>query len=71
MRYEDYVQVFNSGDILDRRFLAEHFGVGRSTAKYHLEKAVNARLLNKQWGWTGRMSGWLYALPDTMPRLID
>lgn len=68
-RYEDYVMQFKLGDILTRQFLADMFGVGRATAKYHLERAVEAGLLRKQYGWCGKQSGWLYATPETMKQL--
>jgi hypothetical protein len=68
-RWTDYVDVFEVGDKLTRADLATHFGVGGSTARYHLERAVLAGALNKVFGWLGGQSGWIYALPGTMPRL--
>lgn len=67
MRYEDYVNAFELGDAWGRADLAKRFGVSLSTARYHLERAVAVGLLHKQYGWLGRQSGWLYALPDTLP----
>lgn len=68
-RFVDYVDQFEKGMLVSRTDAAMLFGVGRSTARYHLERAVKAGLLNKVYGWTGRQSGWLYALPETMPML--
>jgi len=68
-RWEDYVNALKPGDIFARRVFAEHFGVGGSTARYHLERAVKAGKINKQYGWVGGQSGWLYGLPETMVRL--
>lgn len=68
-RWQDYVHMFEPGDLKSRQDLADIFGVGRSTSRYHLERAVKNGALNKMFGWTGLQSGWLYALPDTLPRL--
>ncbi len=68
-RFEDYVHALELGDIVTRSWAMERFGVGRSTARYHLERAVSAGALNKQYGWAGKQSAWLYALPETLPRL--
>lgn len=68
-RFEDYANKMKKGDIWARADFAALFGVGRSTAAYHLERAVNSGALNKQYGWCGKQSGWLYGLPATMPRL--
>ena len=70
-RWLDYVEKFEDGSIMTRKDVALLFGVGRSTARYHLERAVESGELNKQYGWTGKQSGWLYALPTTMPRLME
>jgi transposase len=66
-RYHDYVGKFNSYDILSRSEIADLFGVGRSTATYHLERAVEEGLLEKQYGWLGKQSGWLYSKPGLLP----
>ena len=68
-RWEDYVKAIGKAEIVTRNQMAEQFGVGRSTARYHLDRAVRKGALNKQYGWTGRQSGWLYAHPEKMPRL--
>lgn len=68
-RWREYVAVFELGEKLTRQHLANHFGVGCSTARYHLDRAVAAGALNRVYGWLGKQSGWLYALPETMPRL--
>lgn len=65
-RWEDYVEVFELGEKLTRQHLASHFGVGGSTARYHLDRAVKNGKLNRVYGWLGKQSGWLYALPETM-----
>lgn len=68
-RWEDYLEMFGDKTILTRADLAKMFGVGGTTARYHLERAVDAGALNKQYGWVGGQSGWLYGLPSSMPRL--
>jgi len=70
-RWLDYVNQFAPGDVASRQEVAQHFGVGRSTARYHLERAVKAGRLHKQYGWTGQQSGWVYALPETMEKLEE
>lgn len=70
VRMFDYVRATGKGTLQSRRDYAEFFGVSYSTALYHLERAVNEGYLNKQIGWvTDRQSGWLYGLPETLPRL--
>jgi len=45
-------------------------GVPYSTALYNLERAVTEGYLNKRVGYASENhAGWLYALPETMPRL--
>lgn len=68
-RFMDYVDVVEEGTLYSRSDLAAAFGVGGSTARYHLERAVKEGELNKQYGWLGRQSGWLYGTPTTIPRL--
>lgn len=68
-RYIDYVDQLGAGDQMSRQWFADLFGVGVSTARYHLERAVRAGELNKAYGFLGKQSGWLYALPSTMSRL--
>lgn len=70
-RWCEYVDSFEHGDIKTRREVAQEFGVGWSTARYHLDRAVEAGFLNRQFGWTGKQTGWLYGLPCTIPKLIE
>lgn len=70
-KFNDYVDEFEEGKVWGRGDLAALFCVSLGTARYHLERAVGAGLLNKQYGSLGIQSGWLYALPATMPRLMD
>lgn len=68
--YLEYPHYFQDGVILSRRQVADRVGRSYSTAVYHLERAVSAGLLNKAWGFaTTQQPGWVYALPETMPRL--
>lgn len=69
--YMEYADKVGQGEIVSRADMAERMGVGYSTAKYHLDRAVNAGLLNRAVVWIGRQTGWGYAQPETMPRLID
>lgn len=70
-RYIDYVDLLNPGDCMTRQWFADVFGVGCSTARYHLERAVVAGELHKFYGWTGKQSAWLYGLPETLPKLVE
>lgn len=68
--YIEYPRLFAAGEILSRREIAERVGRSYSCAVYHLERAVSAGLLNKQYGFTTKYQpGWVYALPETMPRI--
>lgn len=69
MRFEDYVLRFGENTVWGRADLAREFGVSLNTAKYHLERAVKNGKLHKQYGWLGQQSGWLYALPEKMPKM--
>lgn len=64
-----YPDLFKQGEMLSRSEIAARVGRSYSTVMYHLEKAVAYGLLNKQYGFIGKMPGWIYALPETMPRL--
>jgi hypothetical protein len=69
--YQIYPDYFKPGEILTRRQVAARVGRSYSVSVYHLERAVSAGLLNKQYGFsTNGQPGWLYALPGTMPRLV-
>jgi predicted transcriptional regulator len=47
-----------------RHEVASHFGVGKSTAQTHLERAVKANKLVKVWVRVGKCApGWLYIHP--------
>lgn len=67
--YERYVRAIGQGEIVSRAEMAARMKVAYTTALYHLEKAVQSGLLNRQYGYIGRQPGWIYAHPDTMPRL--
>lgn len=67
--YELYAEALEQGEQASREDIAFLMGVSYSTATYHLERAVRAGLLNKQYGYISKQPGWLYALPSTMPRL--
>lgn len=69
LKYIEYAQAIEQGAIVTRQECAEHFGVSYSTARFHLDRAVEAGLLHKQYGFISEQPGWLYALPETMPRL--
>jgi len=69
IKYIEYANALGQGEILSRDDFAELMGASYSTATYHLERAVMAGLLNKQYGFISHQPGWLYALPSTMPRL--
>lgn len=72
MVYQHYPQHFGVGEVLSRRMVAERVGCSYSNAAYHLERAVSNGLLNKQYGFAqANQPGWVYALPETMPRLGD
>lgn len=67
--FEKYAAVVRSGEILTRAEIAERMCVSYSTATYHLDRAVRVGLLNRQYGYISNQPGWLYAQPDTMPRI--
>ena len=69
IKFEEYVRVVGEGDILSRADFQELMAASYSTVVYHVERAVKAGLLNKQYGFISLQPGWLYALPATMPRL--
>lgn len=70
IRYEEYASLVGQGAILARKDFADAMGVSYTTAVYHVERAVNAGLLNKQYGYISKQPGWLYARPETLPRLV-
>lgn len=67
--YQAYPLLFKRGDVLSRADVADRVGRSYTTAMYHLERAVSAGMLHKVYGMIGVQPGWLYALPETMPRL--
>lgn len=70
IKFEEYARAIGQGDIATRNDMAQMMGVCYSTAAYHLDRAVSAGLLNRQWGYVNDFQpGWLYARPATMPRL--
>jgi len=66
-----YPTLFVEGDVLTRKDVMDRAGRSYSTVVYHLERAVSAGLLHKQYGFSGEDNrpAWLYGLPETMPRL--
>lgn len=53
-----------------REQIARDFGVGKSTAKFHLENCVRRGLLVKFYGWlTDRSRGWIYIDPEEAPEI--
>lgn len=68
-KFLDYVDRVGRGEIVSRGDMQERMGVAYSTALYHLERAVSEGYLHKQHGFIDRQPGWLYALPETMPKL--
>lgn len=69
IEFEQYPLAIGAGQILSRNDFVEVMQKSYSTVVYHLERAVKAGLLNKQYGYIVEQPGWLYALPETMPRL--
>jgi len=70
IKFEEYVGQVGQGEIVTRKEMAARMCVCYSTAMYHLDRAVAAGLLNRQYGFASdSQPGWLYALPSTMPRL--
>lgn len=62
--YADYVR----GGAVTRLQAAEHFGVTKSTATYHLEKAVSEGLIVKFHAYAdGNQTGWGYMSSDNPP----
>jgi len=49
---------------------AEHFAVSKSTATYHLERAVAEGMLERFYSWTDEyQTGWAYRQPGTQAPL--
>jgi len=69
LTYNAWVDAIGQGEIVSRAQMAERMEASYSTANFHLERAVAAGLLNKQWGYIGKQSGWVYGSPETLPRL--
>lgn len=65
----DYVRQFREGEVLTRYQVADLMGVHYSTARYHLDRAVKAGYLNRNYFSSGTNQTVVgYALPSTMPR---
>jgi transposase len=61
--YIEYAKLFQTGETLSRRQVADRMGVPYTTALYNLERAVDEGLLQKAVVWTKRNStGWGYYL---------
>ena len=70
VRYFDYVNAIGQGELVTRSDMALRMGASYSAVMYNLERAVLEGALNKAYGYaTENQPGWLYALPETMPRL--
>jgi len=66
--YKLYVDLIGQGDIT-RAEAAEHFGVHKSTATYHLERAVAEGDLERFYSYTrANQTGWAYRLRDGAQR---
>jgi hypothetical protein len=58
-----YVDWVGEGDTT-RLQAAEHFAVSKSTATYHLERAVSEGMLERFYSWTDEyQTGWAYRKP--------
>lgn len=65
----DYVDLIGQGDIT-RAEAAEHFGVHKSTATYHLERACMEGYLERFYAFArANQTGWAYRAVDTQPAL--
>jgi hypothetical protein len=52
----------------DRLTIADRFSISKSTAKEHLEKAVDRKELRKFYGWISKnYRGWIYINPADAP----
>jgi hypothetical protein len=70
LRYLDYVDAIGKGETVSRRDMMCRLNAAYSTAQYNLERAVSEGELHKVYGFaTDTQPGWLYALPETMPKL--
>lgn len=69
--YMLYTDAIGEGEIVSRSIMARRMKVNTTTAKYHLERAVEAGEINRAWGSIGNQRGWVYALPSTMPKLTS
>jgi hypothetical protein len=70
VRFLEWVKAIGVGEVVSRQMMAERMNCNYSTARYHLERATLEGWLNKQYGYASeRQPGWVYALPETMPRL--
>lgn len=59
-----YVDYVGEGD-KTRSQAAEHFAVSKSTATYHLERAVSEGYLERFYSWTDEyQTGWAYRKPS-------
>jgi hypothetical protein len=69
-RFLDYVSAIGEGELVTRQDMSSRMDCHYQTARYHLERAVLEGYLNKVYGYVREnQPGWLYALPDTMPKL--
>jgi hypothetical protein len=69
--YLEWADNIREGELVSRKQMAERMGAHYSTAMYHLERGVAEGVLDRQVGWVGRQTGWVYGHAETMPRLVD
>jgi DNA-binding transcriptional ArsR family regulator len=68
-KYRIYAEWIGEGDAT-RSQAAEHFGVAKSTATYHLERAVAEGMLERFYSWTDEyQTGWAYRKPGAQPTI--
>lgn len=64
----EYVDWIGAGDAT-RLDAAEHFGVHKTTATYHLERAVSEGYLVRIYTWAkANQTGWAYRAPQSVDR---
>lgn len=67
MEYSGLIASVKVGEILTITEIAERVGRKPTTAfRHHIERCVARGLLRRSYGWTGKGSGWLYWLPETI-----
>lgn len=70
VRFFAYVDKIKPGELVTRKDMEIRMEAAYSTATYNLDRAVSEGWLNRQWGYASEnQPGWLYGLPETLPRL--